>query len=545
MEQNNQIPEINVTAQNAHGSSEVRKGDYTHPIPGYCAYVSPAARELSSKEREKRILHFRFFSIASLIYAVFYTFCLYRNPSGVTWPFFIGGTLFYFFLFIKKSGISAKKDSIFYIAALILLSVSNFCTDDRNLLFWNKIGIFMLMFCFMLHNVYEDSTWNLSKYLGAVCHTFFGAIGFLGRPFSDFGIYMKHKKEVRGLKDSKGRYVAFGLLFCIPFLFIIVLLLSTADIVFASFIEDILDRIWIPENLFGIIFTLLFAFFASYCITVRLTKKGISEKTEDKRTGEPVLAITVTSLLSVIYVIFSSIQIIYLFFGSLELPHDYTYAEYARQGFFQLLFVCLINLTLVLVCLGRFKESRILKAILTLISLCTYIMTASSAMRMMIYIKYYHLTFLRIFVLWALAVICLLMTGVLISIYKEKFPLFKYSMVIVTVLYIGLSFSHPDYWIARVNTSYLLAEIDFEETGSSNSDVSYLGRLSADAAPVLLTLTEDERFNKYHYTLKETDRDIWWYHNYINKTGKKTENINPRNFNLSRFQAKQLLQGLQ
>ena len=35
--------------------------------------------------------------------------------------------------------------------------------------------------------------------------------------------------------------------------------------------------------------------------------------------------------------------------------------------------------------------------------------------------------------------------------YRESFPLFRYGVVMVTVLYLALSFSHPDYIIARVN----------------------------------------------------------------------------------------------
>ena len=50
-----------------------------------------------------------------------------------------------------------------------------------------------------------------------------------------------------------------------------------------------------------------------------------------------------------------------------------------------------------------------------------------------------------------LAVLFVMFIGVLINIYRESFPLFRYGVVIVTVLYLALSFSHPDYIIARVN----------------------------------------------------------------------------------------------
>ena len=75
--------------------------------------------------------------------------------------------------------------------------------------------------------------------------------------------------------------------------------------------------------------------------------------------------------------------------------------------------VCILNLMIVLVGINLFKESKILKTILCVISLCTFVMIASSAYRMILYIRFYYLTFLRIFVLWALVVIALLMIGII------------------------------------------------------------------------------------------------------------------------------------
>ena len=46
--------------------------------------------------------------------------------------------------------------------------------------------------------------------------------------------------------------------------------------------------------------------------------------------------------------LFSGIQIFGLFLGKMQLPEGYTYAQYAREGFFQLLAVSILNLILVL-----------------------------------------------------------------------------------------------------------------------------------------------------------------------------------------------------
>ena len=144
-----------------------------------------AEQPLLAEEKENRIRHFQFFGMGSFLYALFYTFCLYHNASGITYPFFVGGTLFFFFLSLKKSGISAKKDSVFYVVSLLLLGISTACTDAWNIIIMNKMGIFVLSFVLMLHSFYSDDSWNLSTYILRICRLILGSVHIIGRPFSD------------------------------------------------------------------------------------------------------------------------------------------------------------------------------------------------------------------------------------------------------------------------------------------------------------------------------------------------------------------------
>ena len=158
----------------------------------------------------------------------------------------------------------------------------------------------------------------------------------------------------------------------------------------------------------------------------------------------------------------------------------------------------------------RFRKSNVLRGILTFISLCTYIMIASSAYRMILYIRVYYLTFLRVFVLWALAVIFLLMTGALIMIYREAFPLVKYCLIIVTSFYLVFSFAHPDYWIARYNLDHAISAKDQQqsrEDGTYSSlelfkDFYYLKGLSMDAAPVIFEKAAQLGYDDGKYNAK-------------------------------------------
>lgn len=441
---------------------------------------------------------FKFMGIGSLIYAVCYTFFLYKNNSGITYPFFVGGTCLFFFLYLKKSGITAKKFSIFITISLILLGISTCTTDSWVLIFFNKFGILCLFFYLMLHNLYEDKNWGLLKYAGSVINIICTSLIFIFRPFSDFAAYNKEKRELENKTEGKGKYVLIGIAIALPLLLVILLLLGSADAVFGNILSSIMFfDIDFSDYFWGISFLFLFAFFASYSIMSRLAFHNLKEEVSDKRTAEPVIGITFTGIISVVYLIFCLIQIVYLFGGLGTLPENYTYASYAREGFFQLVFVCLINLALVLICMKHFRESNLLKGILTFISVCTYIMIASSTYRMLLYIQVYYLTFLRVFVLWALFVIFLLMTGALVIIYKKEFPLTRYCVITLTVCYLIFSFAHPDYWIACYNLDHSMSN-----TNEVYDDYYYLKNLSCDAAPAIYAKADEYGYEESNWFLR-------------------------------------------
>ena len=468
---------------------------------------------------------FKFMGLGSLIYAFFYTLFLYHNGSGITYPFFVGGTCLFFFLYLRKSGITAKKFSVFITAALILLGISTCLTDSWVLIFLNKLGIFCLFFYLSLHSFYEDKSWNLMKYAGAITRIVCSSLLYLFSPFADLAAFERLRRQEQNKEEGKGKYVVIGALIALPLLLVILLLLSSADAVFSHILSRTLtfdfsffDHIW------GYLFLFLFAFFASYCLMSRLSERNLEEITEDKRTAEPIIGITVTAIISLVYLLFCGIQIVYLFAGLGTLPEHYTYASYAREGFFQLVFVCLINLALVLICTGRFRENKILKVILTFISGCTYIMIASSVYRMLLYIDVYHLTFLRVFVLWALLVISVLMAGALAVIYRQNFPFVKYCVCTVTVLYLIFSFARPDSFIASYNLKNSYDPMK-EETCDSFYDYAYLRQLSLDAAPVILSNSTALGYEYNH-----------WFINY-QKEAIRNEPSSLRKWNYSRWRA--------
>ena len=213
---------------------------------------------------------------------------------------------------------------------------------------------------------------------------------------------------------------------------------------------------------------------------------------------------------------------------------------------------------IVLICLYLFRKNIVLKVVLTVLCGCTFIMILSSALRMLMYINRYNLTLLRILVLWALAVIFLLMMGVTVFIYKNSFPLFPYGMAVVTIFYICLSFAHPDYWIARYNLDqdHLAYLDDYDIHDNQN----YLSSLSADAAPVLLNdklnfyitdINEYIRKEGFPESYAEIDpylnreeaavEELSWMRLYYLKIQELSEEMHIRNFNFSVHAAEQYL----
>lgn len=497
--------------------------------------------------------NFTFFGPITFAYAVFYAFCMFRNGAGVTFPFFMAGSLLYLCFALSKLGISFKKGSGFYMVSAMLLAVSTFCTDDWRIIIWNKLGIFLLMISLLLQQFFDTSGWKMGKYFWAFCRLAFGSLREFGSPFADASAYLKNMKSSGKARDAKVWYALLGMALSLPFLFLTWRLLSSADAVFRAWSDRLLGGFQM-ENVIGIALRICFLYFATYLLTACLCRRSIKEEVTDRRTGEPILAITVTGMLSAMYLAFSVIQVVYLFLGRMQLPEGYTYAAYAREGFFQLLAVSALNLLIVLFALSFFRESRVLKAVLTVMSLCTFIMIASSTLRMIIYIQYYYVTFLRILVLWGLTLLFFLFVGVIIGIFKEQFPLFGYSVAVVTVLYLALSFVHPDYMIARINVGNAhrgsaqeaaVVENAFFQSGPYR-DYAYLGGLSADAAPVLVPYFKELGYDTNVIYGRDAARNAAqdrFAREYLSKLRQVTKNLSWRTFNISRYMALRQLEG--
>ena len=487
--------------------------DNTYSGPKYSEELTPEANTVVINEpKTGNADTFKKYALISLLFSVVYTFCLYKNYSGITHPFYMAIALGLLYWLRKKDGLnllSSRNErkflGVFYIVALMLLSIHKCLTTSGALLFLDAVAISLLFLSYVLYLYIDTTGWDIAGWLEGIIFTVFLPMSHLISPVADFLEWRRQKngKMEEGKKQTITAIII-GLVCAVPLLLIVISLLSSADRVFSRLLEKIGEAITLPDNfgdIIGIICMLIVSFLAAYLIPEVLSRGEVKVKAKGEGKENPVIAITFTSLLGVVYLVFCLIQVLFLFTGSMELPSGYTYAEYAHEGFYQLLAVCILNVVMVSVCTRVFKASKVLTTILVIIAGCTYIMIASSATRMLMYIGVYHLTFLRLFVLWFLAVLCLWLAFLIIGMFVRAFPVFKACMIAITVAYVGFIYSNPDYQIAKYDLVAVHGKID-----EYNSVRTYiLDHLSTDAAPALVE--NPELLHKFDLYITSRDKD--------------------------------------
>ena len=435
--------------------------------------------------------NFKKLSTNAIIFAVVYTFCMYRNQASIMFPVMMAAGLWLIYSISDNRKPFDNKISGFYNVVIALISISIFMTNDPKLIFMSKCIVLFLFICLCVEIFVDDSEWQDFHYIKGILKLCVSSIGNGLSYFSDGSKYRKEIKSDNPQETHKNENlikVVRGLIFTVPLLLIIIPLMMSADVVFLNMIESVFDIDKINELLFekinvvGLAFTIAISLLLFYGLQRFLIQSKNLVFTDREKNADAVSAITVTGVIGFVYGVFSFIQIRGILFSNVKLPDGYTYARYAREGFFQLFVLALINMAIVLICASRYEYNRILKCILYAMCAFTYVMIFSSAYKMILYIEVYNLTFLRIMVLWSLAVVAVIMIAVVRYVYRNDFSLFKFAAVVVTSFYIIVAFGRPDYMVAKYN---------LEIGNTQHIGWSYINRLSCDALPVVAKYNEE------------------------------------------------------
>jgi hypothetical protein len=194
---------------------------------------------------------------------------------------------------------------------------------------------------------------------------------------------------------------------------------------------------------------------------------------------------TMLAMLNLLFLTFVIVQFRYLFGGAalVESTLGVTYAEYAREGFFQLVTVACLVLPLLLLLDWLRKPgsapTRFRFLALVMIGLLSVIMV-SAVYRMRLYQLEFGLTELRFyttaFMLWLAVVLAWFALTVLRG-KRNRFVVGALTAALMVVL--GLHIANPDAWIVRANARHAA-------TSERSFDAAYAASLSADALPTLV-----------------------------------------------------------
>jgi hypothetical protein len=295
-------------------------------------------------------------------------------------------------------------------------------------------------------------------------------------------------------KQEVVKKILIGLLISLPLLLVIILLLASADLVFSHYFEQIIN--WFKNLNLGDFIAQVLLFFIitllsfSYLWSFLKSKKTIQDESsvirlESKTMLDPVITITVLSLVNFVYLIFILIQFAFMFTSKNTLPPNITYAQYARKGFFELLTVTLINFTILLIGITfKPKDSKatdkVMKILHSLLVVFTMVILVSAYKRMSIYEAAFGFTYLRVLTHSFMMVLFVLFLVALYKIWVDRISLLKSYIVVSLIAYMVINFINIDSLITARNIER------YHTTG--DLDTHYLTKLSYDSIPALVDL---------------------------------------------------------
>ena len=409
--------------------------------------------------------------------------------AGINLGFALGaaGTVLAAFIYLLRRGHRPGR----YASCLIGLSLAIIGalprSDDGGLKFLALLALLFvpgLGFCLM-SGQNRRSPNGVSSVLDGFRALFalgFGAMGDAGRG-------MKEACASTGAIGRRGSSVALGLLIALPLLAVLIPLLMSADAAFEGLLDLLPEPDWqelLVTAVTGV--SLGFVLYTRAAALHHLPKKAPASRARKGLNG-----ITVNTVLlcaAGVYTASLASQLAYFVGGfSGLLPEEYTLAQYARRGFFEMAWLAAINLTVIALSVGlvsaKERVSLLTKLLCLFLGLVTLFLISTASAKMLLYIGSYGLTRLRVltqaFMLW----LALSTVFVCLWLFRPKTAYMKPILLSALVLCAALLWADVDAGIARYNVRA------YQSGRLETVDVSHLGWLSDGAVPYLYELTED------------------------------------------------------
>jgi hypothetical protein len=306
-------------------------------------------------------------------------------------------------------------------------------------------------------------------------------------------------------KGSRVWPVIRGIVIALPVVAIFASLLSSADAVFAQRLGDFLGLFNIenlPEYIFRLVYILVIAYALAGIYLHAAQKSG--ETVEEKNWVPAFLGFTESTIVLasvvILFAAFVVIQFQYFFGGQANINIEgYTYSEYARKGFGELVAVAFFSL-LLLLGLGAVTrretptQRRIFSILGVILVGLVIVMLISAYQRLVLYESAYGFSRLRtythVFMIW----LGLLLVAVVVLEMTRRERAAGLAMLVAALGFIlSLGILNVDAFIVEKNVQREVQRV--EENSSSQDgvtlDAQYFLDLSDDAIPPLVNAYQD------------------------------------------------------
>lgn len=335
-------------------------------------------------------------------------------------------------------------------------------------------------------------------------------------------IFRNVKKENNKDSFRNYKYILNGLMISIPIVIVLITILADADKVFAYYIKNLNLNMFsynfgdqIFRTFLSIIFSIfIFGLYNSFSIPYNESK----ENAKNNLNFNSITIVTILFMVSFLYLVFTKIQISYLYIGT-TLPQGFNYAEYARSGFFQLIFLVVLNVLFIIfikkntVSNGKLQE-KIILCLYSLITILTFNMAFSALYKMKLYIVAFGFTRLRILSSIFTIFLCIVLIIVFIFIFKN-INMFKPIVICGAIIYVFINFANIDDFITRKNLELT--------KNSKEIDISYIINLSFDNYNSMESAFKKGEISKeqyYNWLYNNKTETIYWHeYNYLNSKG--------------------------
>ena len=289
---------------------------------------------------------------------------------------------------------------------------------------------------------------------------------------------------------KKGSAILLGFGIAVPLLLIIVPLLTQADAAFEGLLAQ-LPEISIASILStAVLGSLLALVLYAQGVALRHAPAPL-KRTSIPHRGLPTATVnTVLGAVCFVYCVYLASQLAYLAGGfSGVLPEGYTLAQYARRGFFEMAWLCAINLVIFIsslaLCGKKAPSPKSTRLLCLFIGIVTLFLVSTASAKMLLYIGSFGLTRLRVLTQIIIVFLGLVTVLVCLWLFLPKLPYMKAVILVALAIGAAVSWMDVDTQVARYNvTAYLDGRME-------SVDVHYLSSLGNGAVPYILQLSQE------------------------------------------------------